>query len=79
MSDRTFIIYILLLIIGAAVVMYTHTHIEPKTGIIHTHPTVALLSDREQERTYCLAYLTGMPVDGATDRQVREHCKQYTY
>lgn len=79
MSNRTFCIYIIVLLAGAAIVLYTHTHIEPKASVVSAHKEVAMMSDKDQERVYCLAYLTGSSTQGGTDQQIRDHCKKYTY
>lgn len=79
MSNRTFVVYMLVLFVCAAFILYVHGHVEPKTGVAPMHSKVAMMSDKDQEKAYCLAYLNGEAVTGATDAQIRAHCKKYTY
>lgn len=78
MSWRTFLWYMSLIVMVFVATYLVHRYVEPTVPVAHADEKVAVLSDHQLEVQYCLAYLTGEPVVGGTDTQIRNHCKNYT-
>lgn len=77
MTWQAFWWYVLIIALVFTMTDLVHTFIEPPQ--VHAEVKVVQKSDRDQEKEYCLAYLTNeKEVVGATDKQVRDHCKKYT-
>lgn len=64
-------IVLLVVLLG---ILFINTFLLPLTVV---HADTKVLSDREQETTYCKLWATGTPTSGGTQSAVATHCNKY--